>query len=90
MKDIGADKALYQKLSMFGRSKEGRNKNNNSPGPIYNTIEASSYSSKLAPSFRIGTGPKMQLNLKSSRVNPGPGFYHMPNKPFSSTGSFMR
>ena len=59
LKDIGKDKALYQKLSMFGRSKEGRNGFNNSPGPIYNTIEASSYSSKHNPSFRIGTGPKM-------------------------------
>ena len=90
LKDIGTEKPLYQKLSMFGRSKEGRNELNNSPGPIYNTINSSSYSKKQYPSFRIGTGPKMQLNLKSSRINPGPGFYHMPNKPFSSTGSFMR
>ena len=90
LKDIGTEKPTYQKLSMFGRNRDGRNGFNNSPGPIYNTIEASTYSSRHNPSFKIGTGPKMQLNLKSSRINPGPGFYHMPNKPFSSTGSFMR
>ena len=41
LKDIGKDKELYQKLTMFGRSKDGgRNGFNNSPGPIYNTIAA--------------------------------------------------
>ena len=50
---------------------------NASPGPIYNTIEATRSIKLKNPAYKIGTSPKIAKNLRSSRNNPGPGAYNL-------------
>lgn len=48
----------------------------NSPGPIYNTINAAMWTKTRNPSFKIGTGPKIYNSIKKDSHNlPGPGSY---------------
>lgn len=50
---------------------------NNSPGPIYNTIEAARATKNKSPTYKIGTGAKLDNSMRTTRNNPGPGSYQL-------------
>lgn len=59
---------------MSGRNSSASS--DNSPGPIYNTINADRWCKTKMPSFKIGSGPKIVSTVKKdSNKLPGPGSY---------------
>jgi len=59
--NMGDIKEQYQKVAIRGRGSPRTNANN-SPGPIYNTIEAIRATKNKSPAFKIGTSPKIDRN----------------------------
>ena len=72
--DLDSGVPMYQKISI--KRKYGDTNKNVSPGPVFE-ISAPARKLKLkSPSYRIGTGPKIEVNPQMVNENPGPGQYN--------------
>ena len=78
-RDLASMTPQYKKITMSGRNSSASS--DNSPGPIYNTNDASRWIKKRDPTCKIGTGPKIvSIIKKDSHKLPGPGSYsHVEN-----------
>lgn len=69
--DLDVDVPVYQKISI--KRKYGDRNKIVSPGPVFE-VNAPIRKLKLrSPSYRIGTGPKIDVNPQLLNRNPGPG-----------------
>lgn len=73
-RDISTATPHYQKITITCRNSS--NSSSESPGPVYNTIDAGKWVRTRNPAFKIGTAPKLASTLKrDSHKLPGPGSY---------------